>query len=1079
MSKGNNKKKNKNKNRQVHRDDGQNVQSGAGKNGAVRPEDDIRDLIEEDLEGLDFDFSSPAADNRNTRTVTADAQNAEAARGVKRISVSGSRDRAVPEERRKAREKAASAGDDGELSVESLPGMTSAPVFAEIDNDGAVTAAPEAGNHNTAKESAGSSADERPAKKAAEVKTSKTSSDEKPVKRDADGFVEPEIDIDDVDVKKGDDEELSLEEFIFPDYPEASGEGDVDGESPKSFGLKNTIRFAPVSGTLVKSAETPDQGGENTTKKRKKMAAKTSKKKTASANKKKTAAGSGAAARSVSSGSAGKKSGAASGSKSSKSGSGSRPAKAAGAGAAGKAARGKGKPKKRKIKKKRSKFGSFVRAFVITMLVFMFAGGIAGTAYVAYVISNAETIHPDQIYNTLDVSSHIYDDKERLVDEIYFSENRELSTYEELPENLKNAFIAVEDKTFWTHRGLNIKRIIGAVLERFRGGRISGTSTITQQLARNVFLPEDKSVRSIKRKITEIYYAYEIEQELSKEDILTAYLNTIYLGYGCYGVDTAARTYFSTTVENLTLAQCAALAALPQAPGTYQLLVTEKGENTTKIQKGLYANDASKDRRDMILGLMYDQGYITKKQMKKATKPLKKFIKPGTETTASKSAFKDYLIETVKKDLMKQYDIDEQQATNIIYTKGLNIYSTMDSQAQKAITKEFRDRDNFPSAVKDGVKVQGAMVVTEVGTGEVKAMVGSRKASGQMLFNRATNPRQPGSSIKPLSVYSAALQKSFEYQKEGDKFQFKNTGYDRQGTSQWGDYITTASTVIDEQMTVNGETWPQNVTRSFSGKQTFRTALQKSINTCAVKILSQVGINYSMDTLKRFGISTAIDDTSESTNDLNLAALGLGAMSEGVTPLDMSIAYATFPNGGRRNTPICYTKVEDANGRLLLEAKSETVKVLDEGVAWIMTDVLKSIVKYGIATSARVDGIDVGGKTGTTDDRYDIWFCGFTPRYSVALWIGTDKNVRMDSGSDAAARLWSKIVSNIDRADSGSYPERPSNVIYKFGDYFTTGTQPPDPPPEEKEDKKGKKGKKGEKAGKTEQVEEKSEGGDD
>ena len=711
--------------------------------------------------------------------------------------------------------------------------------------------------------------------------------------------------------------------------------------------------------------------------------------------------------------------------------------------------------KKKSKKKPKKKWVGFARAFIRTIIVFMVVGVIAVAGYTANIISHAPTIHPKNIYDTLDVSTHIYDDKENLVDEIYYSENRQIVTYEQLPENLKNAFIAVEDKTFWTHKGFNFRRIIGAVLERFHGGRISGTSTITQQLARNVFLPEDKSVRSIKRKIIEMYYAYQIEQELSKEEIITAYLNTIYLGYGCYGVDTAAMTYFSSDVESLTLEQCAALAALPQAPGTYALLTTEPNEYCVEYKNGIYINDSSQDRRNMILNMMLQQGMITQEEKDAATKPLADFIKPGSSSSsASTSAFKDYVIETVKKDLMNEYGIEEDQAIKIIYTKGLNIYTTMDSQAQKVITKQFKKKENFPSTTSGKGTVESAMVVTEVGTGEVKAMVGTRNASGQMLFNRATNPRQP------LTVYAPALQKSLEYQKEGKTFKFKDTGYDKQGDDGWGDYLTVTSKVVDEKMKVNGENWPNNITRSFSGNNTFKTAIQQSINTCAVKILAQIGIEYSMDTLKRFGVTTAVDDTSQPTNDMNLAALGLGAMSYGISPLEMSLAYAAFPNGGVVNTPICYTKVEDSSGRTLLESKSQTTRVLDEGVAWIMVDVLKSVVTKGIAQEAKVSGIEVGGKTGTTNDRYDIWFNGFTPSYSVALWIGTDDNEEMDSLSDAACRLWSNIVGRMDRAKEGEYRSKPDNVIRAWnGEYYTEGTAPPEPEPEpeEDEDKKDKK----------------------
>ena len=715
-----------------------------------------------------------------------------------------------------------------------------------------------------------------------------------------------------------------------------------------------------------------------------------------------------------------------------------------------------GKKKGNKGEKKRGKF-RWVLSVLEILLALMIIGGIAGGAYVAITIANAPEINPNRIYNTLDVSTHIYDDKGKLTDDIFYSENRDIISYEELPENLKNAFIAIEDKTFWTHKGFNIKRIFGAILSSLKGGgEISGTSTITQQLARNVFLPEEKSIRSIKRKIIEMYYAHVIEDELSKEEILTAYLNTIYLGYGCYGVDTAARKYFSSDVEDLTLEQCAALAALPQAPGVYALLMTEPDddETTTDLGNGLYSNDYSRDRRYLVLDLMAEQGYVTQEEADAAKKPLEEFIKPGGGSSNTTSAFKDYLLDTVKHDLMVKYNLSEDEATKMIYSKGLNIYSTLDSQAQKAVVKQFKKKENFPSTVTGKGKVEAAMVIVEVGTGQIKAMVGTRKANGEKLFNRATSPRQPGSSIKPLAVYSAALQKSYDLQKDGKKFNYTTSAYkDNQGAKYWGDYITVASGVVDEKMTVKGDTWPKNYERTYSGYKTFRQAIQLSKNTCAVKILAQVGVDYSLDLVKKYGISTIVDDTSEAYNDVNLASLALGAMTEGVTPLDMALAYAVFPNGGVHNSGICYTKVTDSEGKVLLEGESVETKVLDKGVAFIMTDVLQSVVSNGIAYDAKISGEEVGGKTGTTDDTWDIWFDGFTAKYAAALWIGTDDNVALDTTSATAAKLWSKIMSNVKRAKGGEYKSRPSNVIIKNGEYFTKGTQPPDPPPVVKKDK--------------------------
>lgn len=701
-------------------------------------------------------------------------------------------------------------------------------------------------------------------------------------------------------------------------------------------------------------------------------------------------------------------------------------------------------------KRRRSKLKS-IRAFFITffILVFLLAVGAAGyAAWYGYdIISRAEPIDPHQIYTALEQTSTIYDGKGNLLDEVYYDQDRKIVNYEQLPDNLKNAFIAVEDKTFWEHHGFNFRRIFGAIYDSFNGGRIGGTSTISQQLARNIFLAESKEERSIERKITEMYYAYLIENELSKEEILTAYLNTIYLGYSCYGVDAASEKYFSKTVEDLALEECAALAAIPQAPGEYALLLNEESEHTTEIRKGLYANDASADRRNLILDLMAEQGYISEEENAAAKKPLTEFIKPsGQAQAATQSSFKDYVILSVQKDLMDKYGYTAEQAESIIYTKGIKIYSTLDPQAQSVITKEFEDASNFPSATDGESKVEAAMVIVEVSTGQVKAMVGGRstQGSGEMLFNRATSPRQPGSSFKPLACYSPALQKSFEYASRGEKFPFVDMGYDKQGKKNWGDYITASSRIVDERMTVKGENWPQNYGRYYSGNQTFRTALQLSINTCAVKLLVQNGIDYSMDMVHKYGISTVVDDYDNPYNDINLAALGLGAMTYGVTPLDMAAAYATFPRGGVRLSPVCYTRVVDANGIVILDGTPEEVRVLDEGVAWIMTDVLKSVVSKGIAGNAKINGEEPGGKTGTTNDNYDIWFDGFTPNAAAALWIGTDENVPMNAESSQAAALWSRIMSQVDVARGGQYRNMPSNVIKKNGEYYTKGTEPKD-----------------------------------
>ena len=668
---------------------------------------------------------------------------------------------------------------------------------------------------------------------------------------------------------------------------------------------------------------------------------------------------------------------------------------------------------------------------------------LAGTFIYAYY--SVPGIDPDasSIYSNIDLSSIIYDAKGEEIDKLYYTEDREIVSISDIPENTKNAFIAIEDKTFYKHHGLNYKRLFGAVLSKLTGrsSEISGTSTITQQLARNVFLADIKSERTLSRKFREMIYALKIERAYSKDEILEAYLNTIYLGYGCYGIKAAAYTYFGKEVDDLSLAESAALAALPQAPDTYALLKDNKDADTTYMKKyGLYANELASERRDLVLDLMAEQGYISSAKAKKAKKKLADVLHPHIEKKPKElTYFTDYLTTEVANDLADKYSMSHEKAEQLIHTGGLRIYSTVDQDIQNAINTEFSDDWNFPYSEETP---QAAMVVTEVGTGRIRAMVGGRNTSGQMLFNRATSPRQPGSSIKPLAVYSAALQKSEDYARRGMTFPFVDYGIDRQGVYRWGKYITAGSTVIDERLFINGEVWPLNFSRSFSGYRTFRTALQQSINTCAVKIQLQVGADYSMEMLRKYGISTISDDASEPTNDYNPAAMALGAMTYGTTPLDMAAAYGTFPNGGVRVSPSAYTKVTNARGKVLIEKTPVETRVLDEGVAFIMRDCLESVVSRGIARNASIYGVQDGGKTGTTNDNYDYWFVGFTPKYSAALWIGTDHNKVMSGSSGTAALLWSRIMSRIPDITEGEYPPQPDDVVSVYGEYYTENTRP-------------------------------------
>ena len=836
-----------------------------------------------------------------------------------------------------------------------------------------------------------------------------------------------------------------------------------------------------------------------------------------------------------------------------------------------------GTSKKRKKKKYKLNVKKLIR---FCLCIFLALTLIIG-AYAAIIIIKAPEINPDNIYSMLSQSSVLYDDKGNIIATVGSGETRTNIEFDELPEDLVNAFIAIEDKTFWDHSGFNVIRIFGAIRDAIvSGGKISGTSTITQQLARNVYLTESREVRSLERKIAEAYYTVLIENALSKELIIEAYLNTINLGFDSYGVQTAAQSYFSKDVNELDLIECAALAALPKAPSSYALIKKYNPEDVDPekdiiIYEGsdytyVYNGEASEDRRRQTLYNMCDQGMISEEERDAAlAENLLDHINPNMRSlTQISSYFSDYVIEQVIEDYAKQNNLEYDEARDRVYNSGLQIYTTMDSDIQKIVETEFSNNANFPhvynlskdangnilgkngsillydyndffdsegnfylspdeyewldngdlkllsgkrlnfyqtsvqggtdisiefkhlylvednvfysiqggtilipqqyktrdsdkNAVIDAslfksdeyknyirtdesgnlfvdfkhyslkqkvVQPQAAMVITDYKTGHVKAMAGGRNTVGVQLFNRAVNPRQPGSSIKPIAVYGAALQQSLEIMEGGSTPNFIT--YDNAGNpvdNSYGTYFTAASVIDDAPLIVNGKQWPKNWYSGFRGLHTLRTSVQQSVNVNAVKVIQQVGVEYAADFSEKLGISSII--RSGDTNDMNAAALALGGMSKGISPLEMASAYGTYPNGGVYVEPIIYTHVTNSHGETILEKTPRSEEVVDPGVAFIMTDILRSVVTEGLGSGASISNQPVGGKTGTTTDNYDAWFVGFTPQYAASVWIGNDVNIELSRGSAAATSVWSKVMRQVcANIPTGSYPSQPENV---------------------------------------------------
>jgi len=820
------------------------------------------------------------------------------------------------------------------------------------------------------------------------------------------------------------------------------------------------------------------------------------------------------------------------------------------------------KTKKYNVNKKQLfKFISLVLLGVMVVL-----GGI-----VVSIIVTTEPIEPDNIYERLSENSVLYDDEENIVDSLLTSDGlRTNISYTDLPQDLIDAFVSIEDKTFWDHNGFNVVRILGAIKEGvFEGDGFSGTSTITQQLARNVYLAETKSDYSLTRKIKEAYYTVLLERHLSKKQILEAYMNTIFLGYGTNGVQAASQAYFSKDVQALTLPECVALASLPQAPDRFALVKRYESEKVTPddpniIRTGetytLVYNDAYLDRKNLVLSFMLDQEKITQAEYDEAkTADLRASINPSQDTTDEISAyFADYAIKQVVGDLMKELNLKEDEAKQMIYNNGLKIYSTMNSRMQKIAEEEFTNNNNFPKVtglkkdsagnivgangkillynydyyfnaegtflltpeeyqaaddggiiltkgnrlnfyntevqgktdysvefkdmyvVTDGVfyvikggvisipqqykskdndgnlvisgqffkdqpdffefisegiamksstytlkqkviQPQSAIVIFDYSYGGIKAMVGGRNTEGRLLFNRSTSPRQPGSAIKPMGVYGPALQSGLEKANAG------MTNTTSEGNS-FGALWTAGSVIDDAPLTIQGKLWPKNWYSGYRGLHTLRQSIEQSINVNAVKVFSDIGVQTSVNFLKKCGITTVVE--SGDINDMNAAALALGGMTEGVSPLEMVAGYGSFANKGNYIEPIAYTKVTNKRGEVILEKTANETKIMDEGVAFIVQDMLRTTVSNGIAGSAAIGSQPVAGKTGTTSENYDAWFVGFTPQYAASVWIGNDVNVELSQGSVSAAKLWSKIMKRVHEGVApGSFPSAPSNVI--------------------------------------------------
>lgn len=600
-------------------------------------------------------------------------------------------------------------------------------------------------------------------------------------------------------------------------------------------------------------------------------------------------------------------------------------------------------------------------------------------------------VHGDPVFNLTEEkysqnqTSFIYgydsDGNQVELTRLHGEENRIWVDLDDMSPHLKDAFIAIEDQRFEKHHGVDWIRTIGVIVKPSNSGQ--GGSTITQQLIKN--LTDEKDV-TIVRKFNEILSALNLERNYSKDEIIEAYLNTIYLSEGCYGVKTAAETYFGKDVSDLNIAECASIAAITQFPGKYDPL--RKPEN-------------NRQRQLRILEEMLSQGFITQEEYDEAVAYEMVFTNSenyqGSQVSDSESGsnenkidsyYVDYVVKTVLEDLQKM-GYTERKAKSLLYGGGLKIYTAVDFDVQNALEDVYENYRRMPDET-----VQGAMVVMNY-EGRVLGLVGGTgEYSGSLELNRAFQSyRQPGSSIKPLSVYGPAFEKSLN---------------DDSVDIYW-------STLIDDRplKEVDGKMWPTNEGGGYSGaKTTIQKGIANSLNTISARTLDMIGVDYAYDYItNRFHIS------SLSAADCDYAPLATGSLTEGVSVLEMTAAYAAFGNGGAYYQPYCYYKIEDSQGNVLIETDAASTKeqALTESTGWLMNKILQTVMTSGTGRSYKISGVECFGKTGTTTDSKDRWFVGGTPEYVAAVWYGYDmpKEIVYRLSSNPAGTIWETVMNEI------------------------------------------------------------------
>ena len=718
---------------------------------------------------------------------------------------------------------------------------------------------------------------------------------------------------------------------------------------------------------------------------------------------------------------------------------------------------------------------SFIRVLFVSLIALCIAVTCLGVGSFRGVIDTAPDVDDIDIM-PLGYATFLYDDAGNQIRKLAAPDSNRLPvTLDQIPVDLQHAVVAIEDERFYEHNGIDVKGILRAGMKALTTGDFSeGASTITQQLLKNnVFTnwtSESTQLERFTRKIQEQYLAVQVEKKTDKDTILENYLNTINLGAGSYGVQAAARQYFDKDVWDLNLSECATLAGITQNPTKFNPIINP---------------DSNRKRRKEVLQHMLDQNYITQDQYDEAlADDVYSRIQAAQEKNSSTentvyTYFEDELTDQIINDLMNIKGYTKKQATNLLYSGGLKVYTTQDSKIQNILDEEYADPSNYPDTVQyeldyaltvtdpdgnqvnyskemlqlyfqnedpdfdllfdspedgqtyvdkykasilaNGSKVlaervnfapqpQSSMSVIDQHTGYVKALIGGRgEKTASLTLNRATDTtRQPGSTFKIVSTYAPALNEKG---------------------------MTLATTFEDEPYEYPDGSPVNNATRSYNGTTTIRTAIQNSINVVAVKCLEKVTPDLGLKYLDNFGFTTLAHGTEADKDangnvwsDANLAT-ALGGITRGVTNVELCASYAAIANNGNYIKPIYYTKILDHNGNVLIENTAAERSVIKESTAFLLTSAMEDVVKQGTGTACQLDNMPVAGKTGTTEAYNDLWFVGYTPYYTCAVWSGYDNNEKLpDYARNFHKALWKKVMSRIHEGLPSKEFEKPASV---------------------------------------------------